>query len=241
MRRNSPGKGGVRDRGVVLVEVGVAGVDGGTGVEEPGEEDVVAECFGAVEGDEGGVGEDSVVVEDEAEGEFAGELEVDFGSEDLVVEDGGGGVGEAGVDPGFVEAEAGGGAEGEREGGVGGVCKRGLEAGGGVVVDAGAVEERAGEGEPLEPLGFAFGVEEALVEAEAIEEFVELRVAGGDLSEAGEFDGEGGGGFPILNEAGAVVVAVEEEMGAVTDEGALFGAPAVAGGGVRPDGCPRGG
>lgn len=55
----------------VVVTVGVADVDGRSGVQEVGREHVEREVFGAIEVDQGWVREHRVVVDDAADGELA--------------------------------------------------------------------------------------------------------------------------------------------------------------------------
>lgn len=73
----------------IIVEVGVADVDGCARMKQISKQQISCETFGAGERHQRWVREHGVVVEDEPEREFAVELVVELGPEEVVVEDAG--------------------------------------------------------------------------------------------------------------------------------------------------------
>lgn len=100
----------------IIVAVGVADVEPCAWVQQISEQQICGEALGAGEHHQLGVREHGVVVEDEPEREFAVELVVELGPEEVVVEDAGPGGeshrrgalprGQAREDVGLIEADA---------------------------------------------------------------------------------------------------------------------------------------
>ena len=79
-----------RERGVKILEVAViADVDGGSGVEEVGNQEVGVQILFPGQCAELAIGEGRVVLEDEADGELAVDLVISLGTDNVIVEDGG--------------------------------------------------------------------------------------------------------------------------------------------------------
>jgi len=78
------------EAGIEILQVAVVtNVDGGARMEKVGEEQVGVEVFGRLERSEIRVGKDCCILADEAKREFARELIVPLGTDDVIIEDAG--------------------------------------------------------------------------------------------------------------------------------------------------------
>src|SRR5467141_1515587 len=116
------------EAGIEILQVAVVtNVDGGARMEKVGEEQVGIEVFGRLERSEIRVGKDCRILADEAKREFARELIVPLGTDDVIIEDAGTPVqaAKAGEQVSVVHGEFSRGAHGEINLRVAGVCEEG--------------------------------------------------------------------------------------------------------------------